>query len=101
MHAMQLRSVVLPEPLGPMRPTTWPGLTSMLMSTRALTRAIPAPKYFERRSTRTMAGLTGSAIVLPRTRKRFRRVYLEREPDTQRAGGKADHHRNDEHDRDA
>ena len=50
---MQLSSVVLPEPLGPMSPTTWPGKTSMLMSRSASTRASPAPKCLERCSTRT------------------------------------------------
>src|SRR5665647_1512886 len=71
------------------------------MSTRALTRAVPAPKYFERCSTQTIACLPVPGMVLPRTRERFRGVDLERHPDTQRAGGKADHHRDEEYDRDA
>ena len=48
---------------------------------------------------RLFAGV--AAMVLPRRRQRFGRIDLEREPDAQRAGGKADHDGDDEHDRDA
>src|SRR5665647_1275218 len=101
MQAMQCSSVVLPEPLGPISPTTWPGKTCKSMSRSASTRAAPSPKCLERCSTRTTACLSVSAIVLPRRRQRFGRVDLEREPNAERAGGKTDHHRDDEHNDDA
>src|SRR5665647_757339 len=100
MQATQCSSVVLPEPLGPISPTTWPGKTSKLMSISASTRALPCPKCLDRCSTRTTGCRLVSAMLLPRTRQRFGRVDLERQPNAQRAGGKTDHHRDDEHDGD-
>lgn len=42
-----------------------------------------------------------SYIPLTLIRERFRRVGLGRKPDAQRAGGKVDRHRDDQHDCDA
>ena len=50
---------------------------------------------------RTIACWPGLGLVLPRARERFRRVYFEREPDTQRTGGEADRYRDDENNCDA
>src|SRR5664279_230511 len=98
MQAMQCSSVVLPEPLGPIKPTTWPGKTSILISRRASTRAVPCPNVLDRCSTRTTACLEGAAMMLPRRRQRFGGVDLERQPDAECTGGKTDHDGNAKHD---
>src|SRR5438093_8701360 len=62
---MQLRSVVLPAPLGPMMPNTWPGSTVTVTPARALTP--PNRLLTSRTASRLMPAPT---LTLPRGRGR-------------------------------
>src|SRR5438034_1201449 len=62
---MQLRSVVLPAPLGPMMPNTWPGSTVKVTPARALTP--PNRLLTSRTASRLMPAPT---LTLPRKRGR-------------------------------
>src|SRR5687767_11625613 len=82
-----LRRVVLPEPLGPMSPTTSPGATDMFTSVRASTAVSPAPYRLLKPSIWTPTPASMSAA------DRRRRIDLERRTNRKGAGDQAyEHH---------
>src|SRR5574340_961943 len=78
-----LSSVLLPEPDGPIRPTTSPGATCRLTSFNARTAVSPVPKRLARRSMR----MPFAPIFLP---DRFGRIDPQRHADRDDAGQHAD-----------
>src|SRR4030065_1751245 len=84
-----LSRVVLPEPLGPMRPTTSPGATLMLTSLSASTAVAPSPYRLLRPSMWMPMSLFIS------TSNCRRRIDLARRASRQGAGEGATHHHDD------
>src|SRR5579864_6100113 len=95
MQPTTLSRVVLPEPLGPSRPTTSPGKTDIETSTSASTRVMPSPKCFETACSSTSAlGPVVSGMSLPH--QRLGGVDLDGGPHAERRSHEADDEDDDE-----
>src|SRR5690606_1364064 len=76
-----LSRVLLPDPEGPIRPTTSPGATYMSTPRSAWTAVSPSPEV-----------LTRFSMRMPSATDRLRRVHPKRGADGEQACDRTDHH---------